>query len=549
MPAHDALPAHMDIAKLKANPENAYRLDHRFSAWANKRSGFPVIDIRADRAKWVRDWDKGIGKIASSAQTVFRETALTHNIMQIHLGIKQPDIDWLSRIQTINAANHTLYSESVRDTWRNPRLLQISYSPRDWFSLIDAEKRFQIVCDALEKVCWNTILGQDARMLCPEITGTALLKQRGEGLFGFIDHYIDITFSIEEAQRDSLTHNAWWISAAQLESNSPISHETAAHLYKFYTEVRRDFFNRFLTLITRNITEGWEADMDSNLTSAPLIMLNTDREGRRDIASARKMHKSKDTQICEHCERSQEEAGHSVRFLICAVCKRKLNFACYYCSKECQKADWRQHKVHCGKEKVSKSRDQGRPEYKRSMALLLQLEMQNAHKDADYLLFQRNAEGGAMFSASPFKVAFQHDEEMRSLFREKRALAAIDADRSGLDVLAKCLVDAHKDEEIESRIEREDIIKQLEEEYEVDVRARLEALEEKLEIEGDEPRYSGMCIFDGFLPKVISKWFMGKLQTRIKQLEEVDEDPEFVGPLLQYLQGMARNLEPIPPRT
>ena len=76
---------------------------------------------------------------------------------------------------------------------------------------------------------------------------------------------------------------------------------------------------------------------------------------------------------CQNCTKTPEEVGENANFMICSNCKAKLNFPIHYCStyvcpaptmlgrmlttirvRTCQKADWRTHKKHCGKEKVAK---------------------------------------------------------------------------------------------------------------------------------------------------------------------------------------------------
>ena len=58
-------------------------------------------------------------------------------------------------------------------------------------------------------------------------------------------------------------------------------------------------------------------------------------------SSSRKKNRSK-ARVCSVCDKKQEDASEPLKH--CAKCKITL-----YCSRECQKADWQNHRTHCGK--------------------------------------------------------------------------------------------------------------------------------------------------------------------------------------------------------
>ncbi|EIW87285.1 hypothetical protein CONPUDRAFT_161859 [Coniophora puteana RWD-64-598 SS2] len=502
-----------DIAELKADPKNAYRLDNDQSAWVDQLHGFPVVDVRVDRAKWVRDWDEGVKKISlKSASDAFSGTVMMLNGSLFRRRIEASDREMLRAIEMATKDNHRTYPNNVRELFGNPMLAR--YSLRDWFMLVDMEERTRILSSSIEETCWNSMLGQDARMICPEIISTVMLKRRGMELFAFFDRYLQMALSEDETEQESLIQTEWWSSALQLEGIPQPLHENVTHTYKLYTCFRRDFLDMFVLRTAKAICKAWGDDMFKGLTTAPRLMWNASHRGLRSIVAARKDAKSRETLSCENCERSPVEIGANVRFLVCATCKRNLNFACWYCSRQCQRSDWRKHKVFCGKEKVSKSRQQGRPEYTRSLQLLLQLELQSEDDDVDYFIFNRAAE--SLSGSLPFKAAFLTDEDKQTLFREKRVLAAMDADRTGLDVVAKCIIDALEDDKASSGITREHVIQQLSEEYGVDVGSRLEALQAQLTADGDENLYSGMCVYSVAYHEDLVQWAM-KWEKMIKQ--------------------------------
>jgi len=185
---------------------------------------------------------------------------------------------------------------------------------------------------------------------------------------------------------------------------------------------------------------------------------------------------------CENCGRGAKD----VEFRLCAGCKRELDFDVHYCSRECQKSDWRRHRVSCGKHKVSKYRWS---EYKFAKALQLQVRVQYAYPKAQYILFRRDS-----FPVA-FMVSFATDLEKAKLFATALGVLLTSASKPYLGAVAKWLVDAvDKDEHVESEISREDIIAQLTEEYEVDVQSCLEHVEAELAMDDDEGAFRGMLI-------------------------------------------------------
>jgi hypothetical protein len=46
--------------------------------------------------------------------------------------------------------------------------------------------------------------------------------------------------------------------------------------------------------------------------------------------------------MCHHCNKSEMTAAFQLKLMACAKCRQA-----FYCSKECQKADWKKHKLQC----------------------------------------------------------------------------------------------------------------------------------------------------------------------------------------------------------
>ncbi|EIW87268.1 hypothetical protein CONPUDRAFT_161849 [Coniophora puteana RWD-64-598 SS2] len=476
-------------------PDLASLLDNEKSAWANKNHalGFPVADVRTDLVKWMRGWDKGVERACSSATDVVTYTSAFRFPFYVSRTPGPTEYEFL-RVGKLRAQDEhrrvmlglgELYGELEKERC----------SIRDWFMLVSAEKRRKALARAFENTCWCTVLGQDSRVLCPEINSTTLLKRRGLELFDFCDRYKDNMssfFGEDDPTQTNMLYSDWWRSARRPEDShvGRNHYENYRYLYQLYTYFRLEFLDKFVYYTLKVVLMGFVENMSNSDSFVPRLIWMAGRQGVQNLLAVRREMRSRAGRRCEHCDRCPEDFGESIKFLICGACKRHLNFEYPYCSKECQMSDWPQHKVHCGKEKVSKGRDEGQPEYTLSLGALLQLEYQLQRPEFDYFIFQVDAPQG-------WPVVFLHDAEKRATFREKRAMVATDSDRAGLDVLAKCLVDALKADTAESGITRDNVIQQLCEEYEVDVKSRLEALEAELAMVGDEDRYSGMVVIGG----------------------------------------------------
>ncbi|EIW87262.1 hypothetical protein CONPUDRAFT_149295 [Coniophora puteana RWD-64-598 SS2] len=473
------------------DPEYAYLLDNDYSAWADRDHGFPAVDVRTDRSKWVLDWDKGVEKVSKSPSEVIMWTSIYRHSAYVDKKLGRSAYKVLRTAKLRAHDGHRGTMEQLRELLKMPEYKQCSF--QDWFRLVSAEKRRKTLDQIFENTCWLASFGQDCRVLCPEINSTALLKRRGLELFDFCDRFAESMGSSKEddpLQRlGNMLWNDWWSSARRPEDSNVKrdQYENYSFMYEFYTYLRLEFLDQFVLCAHKTVMKACLENMSHSDSFVPRLVYLAGPRGVQELLATRRELKSRAGHSCEYCDRCPEDIGNNVKFLVCSGCKRKLKFEYYYCSKECQKSDWPQHKVHCGKEKVSKGRDEGRPEYRQSLGLLLQLGFQKQYPDVDYTLFQVDAPQG-------YKVMFLHDEEKREMFREKRAMVAMDADRTGLDVLAKCLVDALQEDTANSGITRDNILQQLNEEYEVDARTCLEALEAELAMEGDEDRYSGMVI-------------------------------------------------------
>lgn len=60
--------------------------------------------------------------------------------------------------------------------------------------------------------------------------------------------------------------------------------------------------------------------------------------------------------MCRHCNKAEDDLNFQVSLKSCAGCKQA-----FYCSRECQKTDWKAHKRYCKAAPVSDTKASGLP--------------------------------------------------------------------------------------------------------------------------------------------------------------------------------------------
>ncbi|EIW87235.1 hypothetical protein CONPUDRAFT_134494 [Coniophora puteana RWD-64-598 SS2] len=400
---------------------------------------------------------------------------------------KMYKIDY-QRLRHFREENQRLYDGLVTVLRTIAGELLDNHDHQDWFSLVSAATRKEIICEGFERAGRRSGIGHDARMLCPELNSSDLLKGRGKGLWDLYDKAIVLDDGGSMVNfDDTFIRSEWWRSAYGDGTVLRFIPEVSKFCYEFITCLRTEYLIYFVLHTLRvivkgchNFTKGTPADS----IVANRVLYNLNPLTSQKLLEDKKHQNSRSALTCENCQRKRKDVG--VKFKSCKACKHKLNFEVLYCSSVCQKADWPEHKAHCGKEKVSKNRIACRPEYSYSIALQLQVKMHDYYS-TDYVLFSRSED------PEGYDVSFCNDDDKGDMFLDLFNALLIDAEKPGLDVIAKCLVDA-VDDYVECGITREDIIAQLTEEYEVDVRTLLEKLEATLAVEDDKERYKGMVI-------------------------------------------------------
>jgi len=283
--------------------------------------------------------------------------------------------------------------------------------------------------------------GQDGRAMCPEITSTALLSESGKAFMRFFRVYAE---GIKSVGQDAiyLLPNQWWTQA--VDTAQPL-HQDVEFAHTQLTMQRNEFLVDFiLHTIMSFIYEGRGHGFVS--LGGEVEALLAEREAR----ALQQPH-------CENCAMSEEQLSEGYPFMLCGPCKSILDFSVYYCSKTCQKEDWRKHKQYCGKvrhrEPVTRTatsypapsnqkddfnnrgfRSSRRPPTRRrSAALRRQVALLRADKEKEYFLFDDNG------TPVPFEC---EKDYIKTCFRVVRgeAFDHLDTRGPGPEVLAEYLI-------------------------------------------------------------------------------------------------------------
>ncbi|KAH7920637.1 hypothetical protein BV22DRAFT_1020841 [Leucogyrophana mollusca] len=380
--------------------------------------------------------------------------------------------------------------------------------------LLDDNERKKCLLEGLVEASKRAFWDEDGRAVCPELTITSLLKKRGNAFLKFLQLFKDTQKSADTIP--FAVPSEWWDHALD-DVDKPLSSKDK-FMHTLLTSSRNDFICHFILQAikaisrdivdesegTKPIVDAMESCRGSGLADGwPHII-----ENLRDKPIIR----------CENCEKSAEELGTGVRFMVCAICKTKMNLNIHYCSKQapfrsicrpvthvfarnCQKEDWKRHKAHCGKEgskripgtagdcawRIPSSllpdylRDSlntgdhfevtnlgpGKPRFRRSSALQRQVSMLETDKDADYILFSSSGE----------PVRFVVDDPwMKLTFRSMRATAMSDARQMGVGPMAEYLIKVMNGY---PGLSREIMLRQFVDEYGPDARAEVVQSERK----------------------------------------------------------------------
>lgn len=209
------------------------------------------------------------------------------------------------------------------------------------WQLWDDDKRLQHMFAGLEFACESSPLSQDARVLCPEVSISHLLRDRGEAFVDLVRKFITSAGQTPPYALPFPFPDPWW---QQLAREFPKPQPEA---YIAMTLIRQEFIANFITGVYVSVEDVYDkcnsdAIMDA-IKDVRRCYLDYALEDLRDRGGHHRLPR------CKNCHRSAAGLEARTKLLECRPCKENMNVSVYYCSKGCQREDWPLHKGDCGR--------------------------------------------------------------------------------------------------------------------------------------------------------------------------------------------------------
>ncbi|KIM82390.1 hypothetical protein PILCRDRAFT_820225 [Piloderma croceum F 1598] len=307
-----------------------------------------TTDSREDPAKWNRRWEARLKKNSSV-------NMMEKSLAMFPKGAEQGILtDHRHRLRLLcNFQNHLTIAAMqsfVRDNFES-KWLESSVSYREKHLL-----------EGMIRTCTMMQGMEDYRAHCEEISLLYLEKDGGRGYLRLLKHFM-VKDPTSVSTVPIYLPSPQWDRFVMGREDSTLSEQELA-FKAYYDGVRNTFicdclFNtlssfhgysavpvQIVKAPTRNrLPSNFEDEMSKRLGSLakPVCRLI-----KQDVVAAR----MESNIACESCTK----IGKSSDFRVCSICKLKFDRRIYYCSRECQKADWApRHKAICGKAVTFKS--------------------------------------------------------------------------------------------------------------------------------------------------------------------------------------------------
>ncbi|KAF7982991.1 hypothetical protein HWV62_24600 [Athelia sp. TMB] len=294
------------------SPTDEQELDD-WCIWSDR---FPIASILSDPVRWNSDWEKALRKLPASdvyaVMSTFSKAQPAESLEKLKI-----IPTYLAEIQT-----------TQRDLWN------AEWEQRPWkrirmaWLLLEDKERQRLLLNALVGASKECSIGQSARALCPEITVTAMSKIQGRALLDFLETYHK-NLQGERLEAPFCSHSAWWAKALP-DADDPAVGEPDRLAYNIATWQREEFICQFVRAMLLSISKDM-AHGSAGMDKAKAIIQDDPMMASMLTKTVGDLRK-KPIIRCENCTKSQAELDNS----------------------ECQKEDWRRHKKHCGKAKISK---------------------------------------------------------------------------------------------------------------------------------------------------------------------------------------------------
>lgn len=173
----------------------------KHSMWAEE---YNITPFRTDAAHWHKDWEKLLPTLSAS-RDVF--PTMRQFFRRPSSWTEEETFARLEAMSSEVAASQ----ERLLGVW--PRLIDDGEFVTAWY-LLEEKHRRRHVSNGIEEICQYPF-GQDSRSLCPEVSFTFMLEQKGRVFVDFLNAF---TLGKEKAGEGKpyFVPSTWWDEAAEL---------------------------------------------------------------------------------------------------------------------------------------------------------------------------------------------------------------------------------------------------------------------------------------------------------------------------------------------
>jgi hypothetical protein len=202
--------------------------EQNLSIFARK---FQITSIASNPSRWNKEWEKALITLSASADV--------YPIMSQIWQKDRWDASDLSKMAQSLKDRVPKFHKCAVDLW-NDVGRRDGHFVSAWLLLDEGERKRHLM-NALTGACEKVSYTQDARALCPEITVSAMLKQRGRAFTDFVGDFIEGAESVEAGITYCLP-SEWWNKAVDIQDPWP---EEVQFAYELLTVQRNEFIGEF----------------------------------------------------------------------------------------------------------------------------------------------------------------------------------------------------------------------------------------------------------------------------------------------------------------
>ncbi|KAK7063562.1 hypothetical protein R3P38DRAFT_2819103 [Favolaschia claudopus] len=348
--------------------------------------------------------------------------------------------------------------------------------------------------------------GGFSRVFCPELTLPFLQRGGGQGFLDLLRHFTLDDYSQIPKKPIYLDTVHWYpVDPAVLNANPEL--RTAFELADANFNVERSYLMShtmhatmciFLGLGDPNAPQPPRTEVSRGVAKSKLFGEVAEKIMGHVYGSAGKKEWKREQKEHKAVPIKKEEPG-AQRFMCCRACTDKVGRKVYYCSRQCQRDDWKaRHKQICGKAMTVKECEETanllpKPEVSAAISKLVgppekgfkRLLNEFGGAGTDYILITR--------TMRRLRINIE-DEGEKNAFRRFRELALSTGERRAVAALGQFLVKgpggtyakkfggphaALGGPVVQLGLDRQDAFDQLQREYEFDVKSAVEQLERK----------------------------------------------------------------------